>query len=141
MEPVQRHLSVLIFFCDRDNNQKAALHEFLSLYALTQVDTAAGNGTWTHLPVKNGEAVRAALFCIAAKIGGLISGVHIGDGNRNSYKDIREILDRLGIYATPEDDHQHHFHIYLNPHDPLEIGPSLLLSGNPLAMSPDTASG
>ena len=126
---------------DRDNNQKAALHEFLSLYALTQVDTAAGNGTWTHLPVKNGEAVRAALFGSGAKIGGLISGVHIGDGNRNSYKDIREILDRLGIYATPEDDHQHHFHIYLNPPDPLESGPSLLLSGNPLAMSPDTASG
>jgi len=37
-------------------------------------------------------------------------------------------------------DYQNHFHIYLNPPAPLEIGPAHLLADNPLAMSTDPAS-
>jgi len=124
------------------NNQREAMREFLSLYALTRSDTISGNGTWEELPVKNGDAVRAALFGSGSLAGDLISQVHIGGSavaGQNPYANMNEILSRLGIQATPVIDHQNHFHIYLNPPTPLDIGPALLLTDNPLAMSADPA--
>jgi hypothetical protein len=44
------------------NNQSEALRNFLSIYALTQKDGNITNGTWTGLPIQNGNAVRVALF-------------------------------------------------------------------------------
>jgi hypothetical protein len=129
------------------NNQKAALQEFLSLYAMTQSDTITGNGTLDDLPVKNGNAVRAALFGNGSMLN-FISQVHIG-GERytdskgvihkqNPYLNINEILNRLGITATPVQDHQNHFHIFLNPPAVQGIGVNHLLADAPLISPTDS---
>jgi hypothetical protein len=117
---------------DPRNNQRSALRDFLSLYAVTHSDTIDGNGTWDDLPVTNGEAVRAALFGGGEVLGGLISQVLIGGVatytnsagrivHENPYPNINAILDKLGINASPSKGHQNHFHIYLKPPAPVGI--------------------
>ena len=129
------------------NNQKAAMQEFLSLYALTQGDGITGNGTWDDLPVKN-DGARAALFGNGSMLD-FLSQVHIGGGrtytnssgqivHENPYLNINEILGRLGILSTPVAAHQNHFHVFLNPPAVKEIGVNHLLADASLAASADT---
>ena len=119
---------------------------------MTRSDTAAGSGTGDFLPVKNGNAVRAALFGTGQAAGGLISATHIGGVatytnsagqivHENPYPNINKILDALGINASSIAAHQNHFHIYLRPPELREIdAPSHLLADAPSASSTDAAS-
>ena len=61
------------------NDQGGALRNFLSLYALTQRDALAANGTYEDISLVNGEAVRAALFGSGDQTAsGLFQNVWIG---------------------------------------------------------------
>ena len=48
---------------------------------------------------------------------------------------MNEILDRLGIEATPVQDHQHHFHVYLSPPkaEPIDTTRNLLTDMLPVS--------
>ena len=112
------------------------MREFLSLYALTRNDIG-GNGTWEEIPVKNGESVRAALFGSGSLLGDLISEVHIGGAGdkQNPYANIERDSGQAGIKATPVQDHQHHFHVYLSPPnaEPIDTTRNLLTDMLPVS--------
>jgi VCBS repeat-containing protein len=97
------------------NDQVSALRDVLSLYAEVR------SGTWDALKLANGNnaaeqaRIRAALFGDGTAGNALISKILIGDLEKlkNTYPNIHEILQRLGIADGL--DLQHHFHVYLNP--------------------------
>ncbi|MEO7622036.1 MAG: matrixin family metalloprotease, partial [Gallionella sp.] len=127
------------------DNQVAALRDFLSLYALTQNTSTNGvpdGGTWSLLPVQNGEAVRAALFGGGIQATSLIEKVIIGGtGNQNPYPNIHKVLNSVGVIMEPNAvDHNSHFHIYIRPPVQRQIGAALLLADNPLAIPTDSVS-
>jgi len=64
---------------------------------------------------------------------GLIAALHIGgSGSDNPYRNINEILKRLGIKSSAVEPHKHHFHIYLRPPTVVEIATTRhLLAGAP----------
>ncbi len=124
------------------NDQVSAIRDFLSLYAMTKSD-----GVTAELQAKVVNTTAASLF------GDMITGVHIGSGvsyqkkvngvlqtmvnpltglsepvmvTQNPYRNIREILHKLGISATPISAHHNHFHIYLKPPTPENITANLL---------------
>ena len=111
-----------------DNNQQAALKDFLSLYAVTRDDSvtlpgatapSAVAGSRGSLALVNGgaqkELVRNALFGDGTKANGLISEVLIGEPGHNTYENIRQVLSNLDIKNKPVAPHKDHFHIYLKP--------------------------
>ncbi|MHB8166023.1 MAG: dockerin type I domain-containing protein, partial [Sulfuricella sp.] len=135
---------------DPRNNQRAALRDFLSLYALTRSDGIVGNGTWDDLPVKNGAAVRTALFGSGVKAGALISEVYIGGKptymkngstiHENPYRNINTILGKLDIKSSNVQVHQSHFHIYLQPPNATPITQHLLADAQSASSADTTVS-
>lgn len=70
----------------------------------------------------------------------MITGVHIGGtGNsQNPYPSINAILKKLGITTSPYDAHNSHFHIYLKPPTPEQIGSAHLLADAATASTADS---
>jgi hypothetical protein len=58
----------------------------------------------------------------STKAGSLISEVLIGWSGHNTYRNIRTTLSNLGITNRAVEPHKDHFHIYLKPPKPLDIG-------------------
>ena len=132
-----------------ENNQQAALKDFLSLYSVTRDDYGlepgqAGPplptptaGSRSSLPIAGAQssvdknAIRTALFGDGTKAGGLISSVLIGWEGYNTYKNIRTVLGNLGISAATAPPHKDHFHIYTKPPTAMAVGasPRLLQAG------------
>ena len=108
------------------NNQQQALRDFLSLYAVTQNDTIANNGSWEELraKIRNGDAVLPALFGDGTQSGGLIAHVLIGDSKKNPYDNIHRVLTELNISNGTSSDHQNHFHITLQAPELVKIEPN-----------------
>src|SRR6266705_371723 len=115
------------------NQQRDALRNFLSLYAVTQ--TPSVNGTLLSLPFKNAPATW--LFGSGAQNGQqLIQNVWIGGtGTANPYKGINNVLDKLrfvkayGLHHANFARHQSHFHVDLRA--PVRVGlPEDLLADN-----------
>ncbi len=106
------------------NQQRDALRNFLSLYAVTQ--TPSLNGTLLSLPLKNAPATW--LFGSGAQNGQqLIQNVWIGGtGTANPYKGINNVLDKLrfvkayGLHHDKFARHQSHFHVDLRA--PVRVG-------------------
>lgn len=131
-----------------ENNQQAALKDFLSLYSVTRDDYGLSPGdagppsptptvgSRASLNIVNGsdkkELIRTALFGDGTKAGGLISQVLIGgtttvtakSPGQNPLVNIRNVLTNLGITNSNSRDHQNHFHVYLKPPKLLGIDPN-----------------
>ena len=110
------------------DNQRAAIRDFLSLYSVTQkvngsrdnVRNLISNGT----TLGRKEDIVNALFGDGSANNGLISNIHIGQPGFNTYPNMRNILEKLGIKATAVEPHRHHFHIYLRPPTVVNIAPA-----------------
>ena len=132
------------------NRQRDALLNFLSLYALTQ-NTGTDPGTWSQLPVQNGELVRTALFGSGgANNTQLIQNVWIGGQgtfydkqtgitwNQNPYDGMNNVLGQLGfsgqlnnpvLHHAALKDHYNHFHIDLRAPERVDL-PQNLMTGD-----------
>ena len=130
-----------------NNDQRAAIQDFLSLYWATKEDIkrrdAQGAQTQQWV-IQNGSndaekrRIQNLLFRDANQAGqsdasvSLISSVLIGAEqsklvkggplvNANRYQRINAVLGALGILSSNSRDHQHHFHIYFKPPAPEAI--------------------
>ena len=63
------------------------------------------------------DIVGAALFGNVTQKGGLVESLHVGSNiaGRNPLYDMRTVLSKLGVTATPVRGHHNHYHIYLRP--------------------------
>ncbi|MBC3936228.1 cadherin-like domain-containing protein [Undibacterium sp. CY7W] len=130
------------------NDQAGALKNFLSIYALTQKDNIANNGTWDELSnlIVNGEKVHTALFGSGLQDEHqLLQNVWIGGrgSNQNPFPNMRAVLGRLGFtnsqsafnplpHTFTQEKHHNHFHIDLRPPARVAIEqPHLLLAQSP----------
>ncbi|MES2205595.1 MAG: tandem-95 repeat protein [Pseudomonadota bacterium] len=122
-----------------NNNQRDALKNFLSIYALTRYDDITGNGTWDDIPVVNGEKVRVALFGSGAIPNDnqiennisfqqqLVQNVWIGNPKgKNPYPSINYVLGKLdfnkkGLHHGPTPPHENHFHLDIRPPKRIDI--------------------
>jgi hypothetical protein len=128
-------------------NQRDALKNFLSIYALTQTDGTNKNGTLTGLAdsVKNGETASTLFGSGEQDNQALIQNVWIGGRGttQNPYPNMRYVLSKLGFtnsqasynslpHTFTMPDHQNHFHIDLRPPTRVAIEPTHnLLADNP----------
>ena len=101
------------------NDQVSALRDALALYAVTRSETWSGLNIASDRTTDEETQIRAALFGDGSKAESLISQIIIGANAFNNYPNIHEVLMRLGI--TSGLDAQHHFHIYLNPPEAVDI--------------------
>ncbi|MEO7623624.1 MAG: matrixin family metalloprotease, partial [Gallionella sp.] len=117
------------------NNQRDALRNFLSIYAMTIADTLPNNGTWEELPVVNGIVAKTALFGDGTQTKSLIQHVWIGEATKNTYPEILNVLSKLSIGAANADTHSTHFHLDLRTpgRRPIDPSPSNLLAGDAYA--------
>jgi VCBS repeat-containing protein len=108
------------------NDQVSALRDALSLYAVVRSNTLNTLNMTSDKNAGEEARIRKALFGDGTQAGALISKILIGSPDANTYPNMHEVLQRLGI--ADDYDLQHHFHIYLNPPDAETIGTQNLLA-------------
>ena len=98
----------------QNRGEKAALRNFLSLYSLTVDDQTPTlrNGGWEDIQVRNGDAVKRAIFGNGSQAASMIQNVFLGEAGHNEYRRMNAILDALNIDSKNSGGgHWHHFHV------------------------------
>ncbi len=101
------------------NNQKAAVLDLLSLFALSR--QASGSRDDVKAYIVNGssaaqqETIVKAMFGVGDVGLGLAGSLLVGATGMNTYPYMIEALRKLGISATNSGGHENHFHLYLRP--------------------------
>jgi VCBS repeat-containing protein len=98
----------------QNRGEKAALRNFLSLYSLTVDDQTPTllNGGWEDIRVRNGDAVKRAIFGNGSQAASMIQNVFLGQSGFNEYRRMNAILKALDIDSKNSGGgHWHHFHV------------------------------
>jgi len=91
---------------NRVNDERGVTAEILSLYSITQKTSAGYTATRSRLTGTDGEKATKAEFLFS----GIFGSVFIGNSTEQ-YKNIRYVLRKLGIEASNQPHHEHHFHV------------------------------
>ncbi|MBC3933532.1 hypothetical protein [Undibacterium curvum] len=93
-----------------ENNQRAAIRDYLSMYAVTKKSNGSLDEVASHISNQNKSIISDALF------GGIVdSYVNNGTDGKNTYPYMRAVLRALGITSVTHPFHDNHIHMYLKP--------------------------